>query len=276
MAKNSNQNVLAQRFGNTPEIEGIAPNPALNTMLARGSCRSFEDRDVPPAVLDILCAAALASPTKSDLQQRDIIRVRSEKSRKTLASLVAGQAWVASAPLILVFCGNNRRQRMLHDKHNIPFENDHLDAFFNATVDAAIALSAFVTATEALGLGCCSISAMRNEARAVSDLLGLPQHVFPVAGLALGYPAESPEISKRLPVSVTVHTDQYRETGLTDAIQTYDAERAATQPYAMQRLETQFGTADPYTWSIDKARQYSQPERETFADYIRAQGFNLT
>lgn len=69
--------------------------------------------------------------------------------------------------MIVVFCGNNRRQRLLHAWHGVPFANDHLDAFFNATADADTALGAFVTAAEALGLGCCPISAVRNTARGV-------------------------------------------------------------------------------------------------------------
>ena len=55
-----------------------------------------------------------------------------------------GQAWLKDVPVLLVFCGNNRRQRQVHEWTGIPFANDHLDAFFNAAVDAGIALSAFV------------------------------------------------------------------------------------------------------------------------------------
>lgn len=247
----------------------------LHSMAARGSCRNFQDRPVPTGWLDILCATALASPTKSDLQQRDIILLQSPDVRQKLAKLVSGQSWVAQAPMITIFCGNNRRQRLLHDWHDTPFANDHLDAFFNATGDAAIALGAFVTAAEALGLGCCPISAVRNEAAAVSTLLGLPQQVFPFAGLAIGFPSQEPEVSKRLPLAVTYHTDRYSEDALKDAVQTYDATRAQTQPYAAQRYPDQFGQTDSYTWSKDKTRQYSQKERADFGDYIRAQGFKL-
>ena len=34
--------------------------------------------------------------------------------------------------------------------------------------------------------------------------------------------------------------------------------------------------ANPYTWSDDKARQYNEPQRTDFGDYIRAKGFKLT
>ena len=99
--------------------------------------------------------------------------MKSPEMRTRLARLVAGQAWVADAPLLLVFCGNNRRQLLTHQWSGVAFANDHLDAFFNAAADAAIALGAFVTAAEAQGLGCCPISAVRNEAEAVSNLLNI-------------------------------------------------------------------------------------------------------
>ena len=179
------------------------------------------------------------------------------------------------APSLLIFCGNNRRQRQIHDMRKIAFANDHLDAFFNAAVDAGIALSAFVVAAEAVGLGCCPISAIRNEARAVSDLLGLSDHVFPVAGLAVGYPSAPPEVAMRLPLSVTVHMDRFSEEGIADEIDDYDAAREAAQPYAVQRSEGLYGRANPYGWSEDKARQYSLPERANFGDFIRRKGFKL-
>lgn len=270
------QQLLDARYADAPAVqEPGSGNALLHSMLARGSCRAFQAKAVPPEVMDMLCAAALASPTKSDLQQRDIVLLRSAPLRQELAGLVSGQAWVADAPMIAVFCGNNRRQRLLHEWQEVPFANDHLDALFNAVADAAIALGAFVTGAEAVGLGCCPISAVRNQARAVSDLLQLPNHVFPFAGLAIGYPSQLPEIAKRLPLGATCHVDQYSEQGLRNAVAAYDADRESTQPYAKQRFVATFGETSTYTWSDDKVRQYSQPERADFGEYIREKGFRL-
>ncbi len=270
------QELFAARYSDPPEqIDPETESGLLVTMAARGSCRKFSNKPVPAAWIETLCATALASPTKSDLQQRDIVLLQSEELRRTLAGLVPGQAWVAGAPAIAVFCGNNRRQRLLHEWRGIPFANDHLDAFFNATGDAAIAMGAFVTAAEALGLGCCPISAVRNEAAAVADLLGLPDHVFPFAGLAFGFPDHPPVISKRLPLGVTCHVDRYQEDHLADDIARYDSDRAEAQPYDKQRFPEQFGESDSYTWSEDKVRQYSQTERGDFGRYVRSSGFRL-
>ncbi len=263
---------LQSRFADAP---AVAPHDALTTMAARGSCRDFSDAPVSSEILETLCAVALSAPTKSDLQQRDIILLHDPAKRTRLAELVGGQAWVAQAPMLAVFCGNNRRQRLLHEAANVPFANDHLDAFFNAACDAAIALGAFTAAADAFGVGTCPISAVRNEARAVADLLDLPDHVFPFAGLAIGYPAHAPQIAKRLPLGVTVHTDHYNEANLHEDVAAYDADRAANQPYGNQRFPEIFGKSDPYTWSEDKVRQYSQPERANFGAYIRSIGFKL-
>lgn len=268
--------LFAARYNDAPsDVSAVLNHARLQTMAARGSCRSFKPDLIPDGWLDVICATAMAAPTKSDLQQRDIILIKSPEIRAQLAQLVSGQAWVADAPMIAVFCGNNRRQRLLHEWHDVPFSNDHLDAFFNAIGDAAIALGAFVTAAEALGLGCCPISAVRNKAAAVSELLGLPQHVFPFAGLAFGHPTAAPHISKRLPLKVTCHTDRYQETNLQDAVTGYDQDRAATQPYEKQRAPEQFGENPNYTWSMDKVRQYNSKERADFGAYVRKQGFKL-
>jgi len=266
------------RFGEALDLSRLAKaSEELTTMISRGSCRSFQDREVNPELSRLLCAAALASPTKSDLQQRDIILVRDPAVKDRLLELAGSEGWTRKTPNVAVFCGNNLRQRQLHAFRGLPFANDHFDAFFNAAVDAAVALSAFVTAAEAVGLGCCPISAVRNEAARVSDLLKLPGYVFPVAGLAFGYPlSNTPTVSMRLPLSATVHEDRYGEDNPVTVFSDYDARRQAEQPYPRQRATDTYGISDSYGWSEDKCRQYSLPERKHFGAFIRAKGFDLT
>jgi nitroreductase/FMN reductase [NAD(P)H] len=268
--------LFAHRFGKAPGACNLGPAAATVAYLAgRRSIRRYAPKPVDPALIETLAAAAFSSPTKSDLQQRDIVAVRDPKARATIDALFPDMAWIAAAPVFLVFCGNNRRQRQIHRWRRRPFANDHLDAFFNAAVDAAIALAAFVVAAEQAGLGCCPISAVRNHAGLISDLLGLPDHVFPVAGLTVGWPAEEGKISPRLPLAATFHVDRYDDVGQQLLIDAYDARRARDQPYAKQRLVDRFGAQEPYTWSEDKARQYSTPERVDFGAFVRAKGFKL-
>jgi nitroreductase/FMN reductase [NAD(P)H] len=257
------------RFG--APVATPAEAGALGLFAAHRSHRAFADRPVDDALVEALAAAALCAPSKSDLQQRDIVVVADPPLRRALAALSPNDPWVGTAPAFLVFCGNNRRQRQLHEWRGHPFANDHLDAFFNAAVDAGIALAWFIAAAEAVGLGACPISAIRNEAAKVSDLLRLPRHVFPVAGLCLGWPAAEGGIVPRLPLALTLHRDRFDESGIRAAVEAYDARRH----YPRQRRVEELGLASAYGWSEDKARQYSRPERADFAAFIRGKGFRL-
>lgn len=267
--------LLDLRFGDMGAIPAsIADNPALRAMAGRGVVRRFKPDPLPPGVLDTLAAIALSSPSKSDLQQRDILIVEDAQIRARINELLADQDWIPGCPHLLVFLGNNRRQRQIHDWRGHAFANDHLDAFFNAAVDAAIALQAFVFAAEAAGYGCCPISVIRNHAEEVSRLLGLPDHVFPVAGLGVGTPSAPAFVSARLPLGLTVHRDRY--TDATDsAISAYDRRRNGIFPYRKQRNVAKFGEAAEYGWSEEKARHYALPERADFGAYVKRRGFKL-
>lgn len=265
---------LAERYTDTAELRNI-DNATIETIANRGSCRDFKEQKLDTALLNTLCAVALASPTKSDLQQRDIIILEDDEQRARVTSLFPDMPWIAQAPHLLIFCGNNRRQRQISQWRNKEFANDHLDAFFNASVDAGIALSAFVIAAEAMALGCCPISAIRNHAETISKLLQLPDHVFPVAGLAVGHPCAQPKISMRLPLTSTVHQNVFSEAKIEQQVNDYDQRRSSKQPYDSQRDSRHFEAVDHYGWSEDKARQYARPERSDFGAFIRRKGFNL-
>jgi nitroreductase/FMN reductase [NAD(P)H] len=267
---------LAARFGTAPpipdEVEGVE---TLARMANHRTIRSYAPRAVDPALVRVLAAVALSAPTKSDLQQADIVIVEDPAQRTALAALLPDNPWAAKAPAFVVFCGNNARQRRLHELRGHAFANDHLDAFFNAAVDAGIVLSAFVIAAEAAGLTTTPISAIRNHPGEVARILSLPRFVFPVAGLCLGYPAHPGSISPRLPLAAFVHTDRHDGSGLDGQIAEYDARRNRTRPYRERRRDDLFGAETPYSWSEDKARQYGVPERQGWGAFVRARGFRL-
>ena len=268
---------MKNRFGSSaPASAGrVVPGEAWERMAARGVVRRFTSEPVPADLVDTLCALALSSPTKSDLQQRDILIVEDRAKRERINALLSDQDWIPTAPVFLVFLGTNRRQRQVHAWRGKAFANDHLDAFFNATVDAAIALSAFCTAAEAAGLGCCPVSVLRDHAGEVGEMLGLPDHVFPIAGLGLGWPERPGWTSLRLPLSHTVHRDRFNEEGLQEAVDAYDRRRHGVAPYRSQRDVDVHGKAEFYGWSEDKARQYNVPQRTDWGTFVKRKGFRL-
>lgn len=273
MGDSSVEDLISRRFGQAPGVpESLNDNPAIKRIIGRGSCRRFRQAPVAVEALETLAAAALSAPSKSDLQQCDILLLTEADRISRIKALLAKQAWIEDAPALVVFLANNRRQRQLLNWHGQSFASDNLDVFLNASVDAAIGLAFFIAAAEAVGLGCCPISAIRNDLSQVRDILELPDHVFPIAGLGVGYPAESvPTISARLPLSKTVHHNRFVDVTQAE-IAAYDRRRAVPTETGQQHDTTM---ASAPLWSEKKARMFAKPHRADFGTFIRGIGFNL-
>ena len=267
---------LAERFGEDIAIDPALPGlNQLAQIAGHRSHRRYLPRPIAPELLRLLCACALSAPSKSDLQQCDIVIVTDTTIRAGIVATIPDMPWIMDAPAFLVFVANGERLPMLAKLHDKPFPNDHLDQFFNAAVDAAIVLATFLRAASAVGLGCCPISAIRDRPQTVSDLLRLPQRVIPVAGCCVGWPAQAGEITPRLSLRTTVIENRYGERDPANEIDAYDRRRAALRPYRRQRSPERWGEADFYGWSQDKARQYGVPTRADFGAFVRGKGFCL-
>jgi nitroreductase len=270
--------LIEARFGLPTEAGRDMPaEGTVAQLLAHRTHRRYKPDPVPDDILEIVLAAALSAPSKSDLQQVAVIVVRDRAKQAAIGGWIPDMPWIATAPLFLVFCGDHRRMRRVSDLRERPFPNDTLDMFMNAAVDTGLVLQCFITAAEALGLGCCPISVVRNHVEKLADLLELPPGVFPVAGLTVGYPSQTGWISMRLPTTLTVHTDRYDDSRFAEEIASYDRRREARHatPREGQRFVDRWGYTEPYGWSEDKARQYSVPERHNFGPFIRRHGFGL-
>ena len=212
--------LLEYRYGESrPAVDSSAISATLKSIIGRRSCRTFTSRSVSDTLLDTLFAVAFSAPSKSDLQQVSVIRIDNPGKLQRIAGASGKVNWIGNAPVFMVWCGDSRRIRRVCKWKNRPFANDHLDAFMNAAVDAALTMQTFIVAAESVGLGCCPVSEIRDNIALLSEQLELPEHVFPVAGLCVGWPAEHGNMSLRLPLSVTVHRDHYDDENLLDEIQ---------------------------------------------------------
>lgn len=272
-------NTIQERFGSGANLTQTPDTaPLADAVLRRRSHRAYSDRPVPDTLVALLCHAALSASSKSDFQQASLIDVRDPAKRAALAAPFPAMPWIGAAPRFLVFLGDARRLERIGDLRGHPQSNAGLEGFFNASVDAALALQTFILCAEDAGLGCCPISVLRNQAPLVGEVLGLPDRVFPVAGLCLGWPAKEGHASMRLPTGITLHTDCYGNDDLAPQLDRYDREREARNPTPpdKQRATAVFGVSETYGWSEDKARQAAQPEGAAFPPWLRAQGFTFT
>src|SRR5437868_5423443 len=195
---------FGERFPVDPALQGL---DELARIAGHRVHRHFQARAVEPSLLRLLCACALSAPSKSDLQQGDILVVRDRAKQRAITALIPDMPWIADAPVFLVFLANGLRLPRIARLRGKPFPNDHLDLFFNAVVDGALVLATFMRAAAAVGLGCCPISAIRDRPDVVSDLLALPERVIPIAGLCVGWPAETGYVTPRLGLDATLHED---------------------------------------------------------------------
>jgi FMN reductase [NAD(P)H] len=271
------QELLQARFGLAADGDGAALDPGLEQMLSRRTHRSYAPRPVAEALLRTLIATALSASSKSDYQQASVLIVKDAGTRRAIAALIPAMPWIGESPAFLVFCADARRLRRVAELRGHPSPNANLEAFFNASIDAALVLQTFILAAEAVGLGCCPISVIRNHLATVCPLLELPPGVIPVAGLCVGYPAGPGHVSLRLPPAVTLHVDRYDDSRLAGEIEAYDRRRHARHaiPPEKQRGTKKYGLASFYGWSEDKSRQMAEGEGSGFGAFVRSHGFSL-
>lgn len=273
------QDELRARFGEAaPAPAADLPDiPWLRQVLVRRTHRRYADRPVQPALVDLLLSAAFSASAKSDFQQSSVIEVRDGERRGRLAALIPSMPWILAAPVFLLFCGDARRLERVGELRNHPQDSGRLEGFFNAAIDAALVMQTFILAAETAGLGCCPISAVRNCPEEIAEILALPDKVFPIAGLCVGWPAAAGFVSMRLPMATSRHIDAYDDSRLAETVDAYDRRRAAryATPRDKQRAPEKFGYADFYGWSEDKARHATEIEGVRFPAYLRAHGFSL-
>jgi len=267
------------RYGTAADAaSGALPvNERLGGIIGRRTIRQFEERPIPDELMTQLLAAAQSGPTKSDLQQYSIIIVDDPDRRKAIADWIETMPFIVSASAFLVFCGDIRRNRKLCQADGRPHDNDNLDSFFNATVDGSVAMQSFILGAEGAGLCCVPVSYIRKHGPKMAELLSIPEGVFPIAGVAVGYPVWEGKPSIRLPQDVVVHRNSYDDSAMSALVADYDARRHEIDPNdaAKQRNANVYGVSDVCPWSEQISRQLSLPERPYFRQFIEAQGFSL-
>ncbi len=267
--------LLKARFG--IDLPGVAVPQQIAPLLDRRVVRRYKDEPVPDSLLDALLAAAQSAPTKSDLQQYSVVVMRDPVRIKQIADWIGTMDWIATAPVFLVWCGDMRRNQRLCALHDMPHANNNLDTFLNTAVDCSLAMAQFMVAAEAVGLGTCPISYVRSHIERVTPLLSLPQGVYPVAGLTVGWPVFRRPVSMRLPPSVVVHRERYDDSAMEEDVRAYDERRRAREPVAASSLKNNdvYPPREGVGWSENVARQLSVPERFGFATYLKTRGFDL-
>src|SRR3977135_3067627 len=104
------EDALAERFGEACPVDAdLRGLDELARISGHRVHRRFLPRAVEPKLMRLLCACALSAPSKSDLQQADIVVVRDQAKQSASAALIPDMPWIADAPVFLVFLADAGR-----------------------------------------------------------------------------------------------------------------------------------------------------------------------
>lgn len=230
------------RFGAEPAIafEDLAP------FLAHRSVRRFADAEVPEDLVAALIGCAQSASTSSNLQMWSVVSIQDPERRARIAELCANQDQVRNAPWFLAWLADANRVGALAEGYGESAESlESAEMYTLSVVDAALAAERFAAAAESVGLGLCYIGALRDHPEEVAELLGLPDRVFGVFGMCLGYPAAdvSAEVKPRLRTDSVWFRESYGDADTAE----YDARMRAF--YEAQQMK------GDVTWSMRSARR---------------------
>jgi nitroreductase len=160
-------------------------NPKLNFIFSRRSVRKYQDRQVPQEMLEDLLQAAMAAPSAVVKDPWHFLVIRDRDSLNRLAEVLPNAPMLRQAPAAIVVCGDIERA---HDRQ---------ESFMLQDLSAAV--ENVLLAANALGLGACWLGVHPRQERmdGIRRLFNLPDHIIPVAGIAVGWPAEQPEMRTR-------------------------------------------------------------------------------
>ena len=251
-------------------------NPTLDLIHAHGSVRRYKPDPVPTSLVETIVAAGQRASTSSNMQTYSVVAVTAEEKRIQLAELCGRQKHIAEAPVFLAWCADRYRLEQLNQMRGYEHNAEYLENFLVAAVDAALAAQNAALAAESLGLGICYIGAIRNNSAGVIELLGLPKYVFPISGMTLGYPEQSPDIRPRLPQEAILHWEQYNPEQ-ESALHAYDQTMIETGIYKGRQVDApgKEGEMEAYGWLEHTARRTSQPKRTDLLSVVQAQGFGM-
>lgn len=243
-------------------------NETLRVIHAHRSIRKFKPIPLEDATVRAIVVAAQMASTSNFSQSYTVIAVTDEAKRREMARLADDQEFVASAGAFLVWCADLHRHQVACNTHGHLIRGDSLEAFLLATVDTALAAQTAMLAAESMGLGGVYIGAIRQSLEEVSALLELPELVYPVFGMCLGYPDEDPIPRPRLPVETVLHIDRYRTEGLEETLRDYDQ---VTAEYYARRS----GGRLRDTWTARMARLFGTVRRQGLRPFLESKGFLL-
>ncbi len=244
----------------------------LNTIYNHRSVRKYKGDPIPELLMDEILRAGSRASTTGNMQVYSIIVTTGETLREKLWDVHFKQDMVKQAPVTLTFCADfNRFNIWCRQRKAEPGYGNFL-SFITAFTDALLAAQNCALAAEAAGLGICYLGTTTYNADKIIDILQLPEFVVPATTLVVGYPADDPGLTDRLPLEAVVHRESYGNFTPADIDRLYREKESLEQTASLLEINKLETLAQIFT-----QKRYTKKDNEFFSEkymeVIRKQGF---
>lgn len=183
----------------------------MKNLTTRRTIRQYSNREVSQELLNRLMTEASRTQTMGNLQLYSVVVTRSAEKKQQLAPAHFNQPMVTKAPVVLTVCADfNRTSVWARNRKAVPGYDNFL-SFVNAGIDALLFTQTLCNLMDEEGLGYCYLGTTVYMPQMIIDTLHLPQLVMPVATITVGWPAEEPPLSDRLPLECFIHDETYKD-----------------------------------------------------------------
>ena len=187
----------------------------------RASLRRYDQKPVSQEHLDAIIECAMRAPTAGNMMLYSMIMVEEGRKKEILSRTCDNQPFIARAPLVLIFAADYQKWYDYYHAGNVveycrreglPFAYPTEANLLLAACDALVAAQNAVIAGESLGIGSCYIGDIMERYEDHKKLLNLPDYVFPIAMLCMGYYPEkyTKTFRPRFKRDYVVFRDSYR------------------------------------------------------------------
>ena len=187
-------------------------NEVIRQLHERKSVRVYEDRAIEAEVKTAILEAAIQAPSAGNMALYTILDITDPEMKRKLSVSCDNQPFIATAPMVLIFCADYRRWYDVFCAHVEEVRKPGMGDLFLAQADTLIAAQNAVVAAHSFGIGSCYIGDITENYEYHRELLGLPQYVVPAAMVCFGYPTQQ-QLSRPKPprhaVSALVHENGY-------------------------------------------------------------------
>ena len=244
----------------------------MKNLLTRRSIRKYSDQAVSDELLNRLMNEAARTQTMGNLQLYSVVVTRSSEMKAKLAPAHFNQPMVTEAPVVLTICADfNRTSSWARCRKAEPGYNNFL-SFMNAAIDALLFTQTLCNLMDEEGLGYCYLGTTVYQPQQIIDLLHLPQLVMPVATLTVGWPAEQPPLSDRLPLESFVHQERYNDYLADDIDRYYGYKESLPENREFVAINHKETLAQVFT-DIRYTRKDNEALSEGLIEALRRQGF---